>query len=289
MDYMLFFTVILPKNFERFVDIIKSDLFAYVPNPFIGLTDDNCAEVRHKFAENGQSCQFLSNSGNIFFLLILQVLFKFFVAMLAKVFREKNRLMTKTGLAINKFNNSFNVQTIVNAIDMYQLDFYIAAFLQFDSFEVRSDKSMYNIICGVGCFVAIMFMTIFLLFKSTRVANVQKKTILGERDYKKTIYDYLFLKENQRCDSFYSNHYVVMNLFKDPILAVFLVFCSNVPLLQIGSAVIITGSFFFFEAKYRPSLKKEDNFKNLVSNGIYMVTNLMFLVLHFTESSWTEA
>lgn len=289
MDYMLFFSVTLPKNFERFVDMIKSDLFSFVPNPFKSLTDDDCGEVREKFAENGQTCQFLSNSGNIFFLLILQLLFKFFVSMLARVFRQKNRLMTKAGLAINKFNNSFGVQTIVNAIDMYQLDFYIAAFLQFDSFEVRSGKSMYNIICGVGCFVSIMFMTIYVLFKSTRVAQVSKMALVGERSYKKSVYEFLFLKEGQRCNSFYSHHYVVMNLLKDPVLAVFLVFCSKVPLLQISAAVIITGMFFFFEAKYLPSLKKEENFKNIVSSAIYMLTNLMFLVLHFTEGNLTEA
>mgnify|MGYP000641478137 CR=1 FL=1 len=150
--------------------------------------------------------------------------------------------MSKTGLVINRINSTFNIEMIVSAIDMYQLDFYIAAFLQFDSFEVRSGKSMYNIICGVSCFVTTMFITVYLLFKSTRVATVDKKMIVGERNYKKSIYDYLFLKENQKCDSFYSNHYVVLNLFKDPILAVFLVFCSRVPLLQISAAVIITGS-----------------------------------------------
>jgi len=76
-------------------------------------------------------------------------------------------------------------------------------------------------------------------------------------------------------------------LIKDPILAVFLVFSSKTPLIQVGMAFVITTMFFLLELVYKPSNIRSENLRNIISNGIYALTSLVFLFLHLTEGKIT--
>lgn len=50
---------------------------------------------------------------------------------------------------------------------------------------------------------------------------------------------------------------------------------------------LITLLYFLLEVLYKPSVKKGENARNIISNGIYTLTNLLFLVLHFSEGKIT--
>lgn len=56
MDYMVLFTVVHPNNFQKFVEVFSSNFFNDFPNLFTFLMDDNCGEMKPKFAENDMSC-----------------------------------------------------------------------------------------------------------------------------------------------------------------------------------------------------------------------------------------
>jgi len=81
-------------------------------------------------------------------------------------------------------------------MDMFQLDFYLAIFLQLDSFEVRSGNSAINIFSALLCLLSMMFIKVILYFKSTRVAVIKKAGTQAEKGYKKNYYDFLFLSED---------------------------------------------------------------------------------------------
>lgn len=63
MDFMLFFSVLHPKNFQLFLELFNSNFLNDFPNIFAFCYDDNCGEMREKFVEEEMSCQFLSNCG----------------------------------------------------------------------------------------------------------------------------------------------------------------------------------------------------------------------------------
>ena len=51
---------------------------------------------------------------------------------------------------------------------------------------------------------------------------------------------------------------------------------------------MITFVFFTLEWKYKPSKIPSENTRNIVSNGIYAFTNLLFLILHLSEGKITQ-
>ncbi len=112
------------------------------------------------------------------------------------------------------------------------MDFYLAIFLQLDDFQARSKLSSINFFLAMIFLVTFMFTKVVLLFKSGRIASIRaagpNESIKG---YKKYYYNFLFLSRENHCSNFYSNHAVILNLFKDPILSLILVFGSKIPIV----------------------------------------------------------
>ena len=74
-----------------------------------------------------------------------------------------------------------------------------------------------------------IFTKVVLYFLSTRVAVIKDMGFKKEKGYTKSYYDFLFLQEENKRDSLYAKHQMVLNLIKDPILGFILVFCSESP------------------------------------------------------------
>lgn len=145
-----------------------------------------------------------------------------------------------------------------------------------------------NIFTAVVLFIVMIFTKVILYFLSTRVAVIKDMGNQKEKGYTKNYFNFLFLQEHNKKDSYYSKHQLVLNLIKDPILGLFLVFFSEIPTLQIGGAFVITSVYFALEVYHKPSTLKDENTRNILSNGIYAATNLMFLILHLTEGKLTQ-
>jgi ABC-type multidrug transport system fused ATPase/permease subunit len=183
--------------------------------------------MREKFVENEMSCQFLSNCGQLIFILVICGLLKVTLIMLKNVVSDTGTLKSKTAITVTKINNYVNIEFFISIMDMFQLDFYLAIFLQLDSFEIRSSKSMINIAAAIIIFLVMVFIKIYLFFISTRVAIIRTEQNEMAKGYKKHYYNYLFLNEETDCENWYSKHQMIMNLVKDPFLAFFLVFFSR--------------------------------------------------------------
>lgn len=282
VDFLVYFSVLIPENFKQFLEIMSNEFFKTIPNPFVALVDDDCGEIRPKFAENGMSCQFISNVGSAVFLALLLLVAKFFLAVMDKVMNRKDRLSGKIGMLFKRWNLSMNWEYYVEMIDMFQLDFYLAIFLQLDSMEIRSSKSLYNIASGMVFFAVLVFTKIYLYFLSTRVAIVRFDD-KRNKGYKKHYYEFLFLNRDTDCANYYSKHQYVLNLIKDFGLASSLVLFSRVPVAQVGIAVIISVIYLVAEVWTKPKLRKADNFKNISFFSVYLTITLLFMALVFTE------
>lgn len=129
LDFMLFFSVIHPKNFEKFLNIFASNFLNDFPNIFAFWFDDNCGVMRPKFEENEMSCQFLSNCGQLMFIILICLLIKGTLWMLKNVMNDKAKLKSKLAVAMTKANNYINIEFFISIMDMFQLDFYLAIFL----------------------------------------------------------------------------------------------------------------------------------------------------------------
>lgn len=282
VDFLVYFSVIIPDNFKVFLDIMSNEFFKSIPNPFKAFVDDDCGEIRPKFEENGMSCQFISNVGSAVFLAFLMMLVKFFLMVMDKAMNPKNRLKGKIGMMFQRWNQKMNWEYYIEMIDMFQLDFYLAIFLQLDSMEIRSNKSLYNLSSGIVFFVVLIFTKIYLFFLSTRVAII-KFDDARNKGYKKHYFDFLFLNRDTDCLTYYSKHQYVLNLIKDFGLASSLVLFSKTPVLQVGTAVLISLVYLIAKVYTRPKIKKGQNFKNITFFSVYLTITLFFMSLVFSE------
>ena len=139
--------------------------------------------------------------------------------------------------------------------------------------------------------IGMTFLKIILAFYSSRIAKVNNRleTSIKEKGYRKEYFNFQFLSEENKKDSFYSNHQMILTLVKDPLLSVFLVFLSEIPAVQIGGAFVISLLFFLLEYIYKPSKLDSENKRNTISMGIYTLTNLFFLGLHFIGEGSSKA
>lgn len=287
MDYMLFFNVALPPIFAKFLEIFSTNFFNDFPNLLIMFVDDDCPEIKPKFQESDMSCQFLSNCGSLIFIMLLTFIFKLLLWMARTAVTSKEELMGKMGLLLNKIDSIFGYQFYLSLLDMFNLDFYLAIFLQLDNIEIRSGKSSLNIALALICLIAFMFIKLLVFFYSTRVALIHQEGSKSEKGYKKYYFNFLFLGENRRHDCFYAKHQVILNMLKDPVLGFALVFFYNSPLMQVGCAFFITLAYFLMEAIYKPDINKMENNKNILSFSVYTGCNTMFLILIFIGGGLT--
>lgn len=80
-------------------------------------------------------------------------------------------------------------------------------------------------------FILMVFMKVVLYFYSTRIAIINSMKTQTEKGYTKYYYNFLFLSAENKNDSYYSRHSTILNLIKDPFLALILVFFSEIPTL----------------------------------------------------------
>ena len=279
MDFMILFSVTHPRNFKKFLEIFSSNLLNDLPNVLIMFVDDECGEIREKFYEQEMSCQFLSNCGQILFLLMTIAFGRFLVFLIKTGSYQKGRPQTKFWFFMNRLDGYFNVEFMVTMMDMVQLDIYLGVFLQIDDFKNRSKVSIVNIAfaCCIG--IAFLFIKVYLFFISTRIAIIRGEERQAEIGYKKHYYNFLFLNKDTDCKSWYSKHQMILNLVKDPCIALFLVLTSKIPFLQIGSILSIFCIFTYYEIMTQPNLDKWQNYKNSFAMCIYLTTTLIFLIL----------
>lgn len=285
MDYMLFFNVGFPPIFGKYLEIFSTDFFNNFPNVLIMFVDEKCPVIKEKFLDEDMSCQFLSNCGSIIFIMILTFILKIGLLMAKTAVTNEQKLMGNLRIIITKINSIFGYEFYLNLLDMFQLDFYLAIFLQLDNMKIMSSKSFINIAISIICLISFMFIKLLVFFYSTRVANIKKNERRTEKGYKKYYYNFLFLGEGVNHDSFYSNNQLILNMLKDPVLGFALVFFYDTPILQVGTAFFITVVYFLMEVICKPSINNWENKKNILSFAMYSVSNGIFLTLILIGSS----
>lgn len=120
MDYMVLFSVIHPENFQKFVEILTSNIFDYIPNVFKVLTDDDCDPMKPKFAENEMSCQFISNSGNLFFLMLIIIFLKLVVILVKVTSRSPSgQMQSSLHLKFAKLDGAMGYSFFISFMDMF--------------------------------------------------------------------------------------------------------------------------------------------------------------------------
>lgn len=109
--------------------------------------------------------------------------------------------------------------------------------------------------------IGMTFLKIILGFYSSRLAKVNNRleTSIKEKGYRKEYFDFQFLSAENKKDSFFSNHQMILTLVKDPILSIFLVLFSEIPAVQIGGAFVVSLIFFILEYRFKPSKLEHEN------------------------------
>lgn len=260
------------------LEIFSSNLLNDFPNIFRFLVDDECGEIRPKFAENDLSCQFISNCGQLIFIALLLALLKFGLFILKNAMSTREGFVdTKWGVRVGKIYDSFGKEFFVTIMDMFQLDLYLGIYLQMDDFQIRSRRSLVNITVAMVTFALLFFSKIYLFFISTRVAIVRDERNSANKGYRKEYVEYEFMNEDMKCDSWFSKHYLILNLIKDAFVALMLVFFSTSGFLQVGSVLVIMAVFLGYQLFKRPLISAESQLTAAL--GYLSYTGIMFFFM----------
>ena len=282
-DFFIYFSVDLPNNYKRMLEIFSSNLLNDFPNIFRFLVDDDCGEIRPKFAENDLSCQFISNCGQLIFIAILlcAIKFGFFILKNAMSTRE-GTVDTKWGVRVGRIYESMGKEFFVTIMDMFQLDLYLGIYLQMDDFQIRSKKSLVNITVGMITFALLSFTKIYLFFISTRVAIVRDERHSANKGYRKEYVEYEFMNEEMKCDSWFSKHYLILNLIKDAFVAMVLVFFSTNGFFQVGLVLVVMAVFLGYQLFTSPFISAESQVTAVIGFVSYTGIMVFFMALVMT-------
>ena len=91
--------------------------------------------------------------------------------------------------------------------------------------------------------------------------------------------------EERKTSSFYAKHFVVLNLIKDPLLALFVVFLHDNGIYQIVPCLVLSGSFTICNIAFKPFFLKRHNFLVIVNQLMYFLSDLGFLLLAIGKDS----
>lgn len=75
--------------------------------------------MREKFYEEEMSCQFLSNCGQLIFLMLVFCMIKGIFWMLKNVVSAKGQLKSKMAINMIKINNYINIEFFISIMDMF--------------------------------------------------------------------------------------------------------------------------------------------------------------------------
>lgn len=281
IDYTIFFNVQHPRNLIAFIDTFSTNILNDIPNLFIGFTNDDCGPIRKTFIENEMHCQILANSGQLFVLFSVAVLLKLLVFTVAYSSQSHGQGFW------GKFNSALGLKFFISIVDMLQLDIYLSAFVQIDS---RSDNTIIsgaNFAIAMVTLICLSLLKIVMIFLTNRVIKVLSDEKSDQRElpqkYRDFYRQFIFLNDELKNDSFYSRYSSVINMAKDPIMGLFLLFFNNISPVQIGGVLLITGVFFLLELFFIPSINMADNILNTINLGIYTLTNLGFFAMALYE------
>jgi hypothetical protein len=74
------------------------------------------------------------------------------------------------------------------------------------------------------------------------------------------------------------------NYIRDPILALFMIFFHDIPILQVSSVVLVFLASAIMDTKHKPFLEKNMNLMMIIVGWIFVVINLGFCFLAFLNS-----
>lgn len=129
--------------------------------------------------------------------------------------------------------------------------------MQMDDFEIRTGKSLSNITVGMLTFAFLTFTKIYLFFISTRVAIVRDEIKSANKGYRKQYVEYEFMNVEMKCTTWFSKHYMILNLIKDAYIACVLVFMSKNGFIQVGMVLIVMAVFLIYQIFTNPFISQE--------------------------------
>ena len=156
------------------------------------------------------------------------------------------------------------------------MDFLLSGLLHLKTVSAESINTptrMINFFVTLTTLSAIFYMNFLLAFKSLRYDKLKSDQQLK----------FKFLRNTLKQTSFYSRHYKPMYLFKDILLALFIVFLEISPVVQILFCLMTSSSFAVMSALKRPFESRRNNILDIFTKTLYAFIDLFFLVLYILQ------
>lgn len=93
------------------------------------------------------------------------------------------------------------------------------------------------------------------------------------------------MKLEYKSDHWVQRYFLMANFIRDPLMALFIVFLHDYPMIQLGSISSLFFTLLFASLKFRPFKCKFDNFKLIFSSCTFCFLKVLYLILIVGENS----
>ena len=165
------------------------------------MSDDKCEQLGDKFVEQEFGCHVFENSGNLVFLimvlLFLKAVFMIMSRLVSKVKKgidnqdrtikedkddDENKKKKKEPFVV-RANKYMGLIFFFNIMEALQLDLYLSIFVNLKSFKATGMASGVNMAVSVISLILFVFLLIYLVFISSRLANKRVDPTKEEKGY----------------------------------------------------------------------------------------------------------
>lgn len=314
IDYLMLLNVNHPINFQLMVRDLSDNPLNSMPNYFKQLTDDSCRPMREVFVKNNMHCQFMGNIGPTLGILMIVLTLKFFLWLWALRTSRYSSLWSYQ-IPFNYLTSKVSTEFFISLLNMFQLDLYLAIFINLDSCKLTTKNSALNLVISICTFCMLLSVNILLFIardKSEIALQNTKQAIKEEEEFEASIdqknrfmyEDTRIIKRKKRIDaqfsfwsyfefmasdkekmSRYERYNLPFRMLRDPILTAFILFFSEIPILQVCSVTLIIGFYLSLEIIYRPEKSMVLQIIQIFNLSIYTTVNLFLLVLSSNKIS----
>ena len=168
IEMVLYFNFNKPANFQSFLTFFSNNIFSLAYNPMADSIAQDCS-LPAAFTDNGVSCSFLDNTGQLFLVFGVVGLLKLIVLGCLKLAQKHPRLLKGLQFA----NNALSLNLVLMLLDALMFDFLLAAMVALRSFSTASISSIINLLLAVATLGFYIFEIVFT-FYYCRIMHVLK-------------------------------------------------------------------------------------------------------------------
>lgn len=305
LEYFTLLNIQSPSNLESFMDNLRGqNIMFFIPNPFSKENNFENCQFFSKLEENGVDCIVVNNIGQFLipiFLLFLLKLIIFFAKILINWINSPKKTTSFTSFKVKDkgwitnileyCNSRLNFGLLMKIMTGIQVDINLGLFSLFHSKFLSFKHTSFIFSLTIFVIFTFLYLSIFIvvmLFVNKLDFKKNEKSIALHQELISKNESMTYYLSELDLQNRWSIPYYLFEMIKKTIIPFFLLVFVKFPYTQIIPFIIFTTLTIFIIIIGKPLKNGYDSKLEIVDNSLYLVSLILFLVMHILEGQIAE-